>query len=72
MAEALRNERRVRLLGQQPDVHWESMRDERRACYAETDAALAAYDAAAPAPEAKPEAQQFALEGIGASVEASK
>jgi hypothetical protein len=37
---ALINERRVRLLGQEPDVHWESMREERRACYAATDAAI--------------------------------
>lgn len=39
--EALIEERRVRLLGQEPDVHWESMRDIRRACYAATDAAIA-------------------------------
>lgn len=38
---ALTQERRVRLLGQEPNVHWESMRDLRRACYAATDAALA-------------------------------
>jgi hypothetical protein len=41
LREALTEERRVRLLGQEPDVHWESMRDIRRACYAATDAALA-------------------------------
>jgi hypothetical protein len=40
LREALTEERRVRLLGQEPDVHWESMRDIRRACYAATDAAL--------------------------------
>ena len=38
---ALIEERRLRILGQQPDVHWESLRDERRACYAATDAAIA-------------------------------
>lgn len=42
MRDALKEERRVRLLGREPDVHWESMRDIRRACYAETDAALSA------------------------------
>jgi len=41
MLKALRDERRVRLLGQEPSVHWESMREERRACYAATDAAIA-------------------------------
>jgi len=41
LREALAEERRVRLLGQEPDVHWESLRDIRRACYAKTDAALA-------------------------------
>jgi hypothetical protein len=40
LREALAEERRVRLLGQEPDVHWESLRDIRRACYAKTDAAL--------------------------------
>lgn len=38
---ALLEERRLRLLGQEPDVHWESLRDERRACYSATDAAIA-------------------------------
>jgi hypothetical protein len=42
---ALIEERRVRLLGQEPDVHWESMRDVRRACYAATDAAIKAATA---------------------------
>ena len=41
LRETLAEERRVRLLGQEPDVHWESLRDIRRACYAKTDAALA-------------------------------
>jgi hypothetical protein len=41
LREALTEERRVRLLGQEPDVHWETLRDIRRACYAATDAALA-------------------------------
>ena len=44
MREALAEEKRVRLLGQEPDVHWESMRDIRRACYAATDAAIALAD----------------------------
>jgi len=39
LREALKEERRVRLLGQEPDVHWETLRDIRRACYAKTDAA---------------------------------
>lgn len=39
--DALVEERRVRLLGQEPDIHWESMRDLRRAAYAATDAAIA-------------------------------
>jgi hypothetical protein len=38
---ALVNERRIRLLGQEPNVHWESLRDERRRCYEATDAAIA-------------------------------
>jgi len=33
-------ERRIRRLGQEPDMHWESLRDERRAAYAATDAAI--------------------------------
>ena len=41
LLEALIEERRIRLLGQQPDVHWESLRDARRDCYAKTDAAIA-------------------------------
>jgi len=41
LLEALIEERRTRLLGQQPDVHWESLRDARRDCYAKTDAAIA-------------------------------
>lgn len=40
LIDALTEERRIRLLGQQPDIHWESLRDDRRACYAKTDAAL--------------------------------
>jgi hypothetical protein len=40
LREALINERRVRTLGQLPDIHRESLRDARRACYAATDAAL--------------------------------
>lgn len=38
--DALTEERRIRLLGQEPNIHWESLRDDRRACYAKTDAAL--------------------------------
>jgi hypothetical protein len=38
---ALIEERRIRTLGQRDDVHWESMRDMRRTCYAATDAAIA-------------------------------
>jgi hypothetical protein len=45
---ALLDERRVRLLGQESNVHWESMRDERRACYAATDAAIAKATGATP------------------------
>lgn len=41
LLEALIEERRIRLLGQEPDIHWESLRDDRRACYAKTDAAIA-------------------------------
>lgn len=41
LLEALIEERRIRLLGQQPYVHWESLRDARRDCYAKTDAAIA-------------------------------
>jgi len=40
LVEALTEERRIRLLGQQPNINWESLRDVRRACYAKTDAAL--------------------------------
>lgn len=38
---ALIEERRVRLLAQDLNVHWESLRDARRAAYAATDAAIA-------------------------------
>jgi hypothetical protein len=38
---ALLEERRVRLMGQEADVHWESLRDMRRAAIAATDAAIA-------------------------------
>lgn len=38
---ALIEERKIRLLGQEPDVHLESKRDLRRACYAATDDAIA-------------------------------
>jgi len=41
LLEALIEERRVRLLGQESEVHWESMRDLRRASAADTDAAIA-------------------------------
>ena len=41
LLEALIEERRIRLLGQQPDVHWEGLRYDRRACHAATDAAIA-------------------------------
>jgi len=45
LAQALRAERDLRILGQQPDVHWESLRDLRRAVYTATDEALAAHEA---------------------------
>jgi hypothetical protein len=41
LLEALLEERRVRLMGQEDDVHWESLRDMRRAAMAATDAAIA-------------------------------
>jgi hypothetical protein len=41
LLEALLEERRVRLMGQEDDVHWESLRDMRRAAIAATDAAIA-------------------------------
>lgn len=40
LRDALEEERRLRIIGQQPDIHRESIRDMRRACYAATDAAL--------------------------------
>jgi hypothetical protein len=40
LLEALLEERRVRLMGQEDDVHWESLRDMRRAAMAATDAAI--------------------------------
>lgn len=46
LADALRQERLVRSIGQDPNVHWESIRDLRRECYAQTDEALAAYEQA--------------------------
>jgi hypothetical protein len=45
---ALEEERRIRLIGQSPEcgqVHWESMRDMRRAAYASTDATITAIRA---------------------------
>lgn len=44
LLEALKEERRIRLIGQSPECgqsHWESMRDLRRAAYDATDAAIA-------------------------------
>ena len=41
LLEALLEERRVRLMGQEDDVHWESLRDMQRAAMAATDAAIA-------------------------------
>jgi hypothetical protein len=41
LLEALLEERRVRLMGQEDDVHWESLRDMRRAAMAATDAVIA-------------------------------
>ena len=41
LVEALKSERALRVIGQHPDVHWESLRDMRRSVYAATDAALA-------------------------------
>lgn len=41
LLEALKSERALRVIGQHPDVHWESLRDMRRSVYAATDAALA-------------------------------
>ena len=38
---ALIEERRIRLLGQEPDVHWESLRELRRASCEATDSAIA-------------------------------
>jgi hypothetical protein len=43
LVNALAGERHMRNLGQQPDVHWESLRDMRRAACEATDAALAAH-----------------------------
>lgn len=41
LVEALKSERALRVIGQHPDVHWESLRDMRRSVYAATDAVLA-------------------------------
>ena len=41
LLEALKEERRVRLMGQEDHVHWESLRDMRRAAIAATDAVIA-------------------------------
>ena len=41
LVEALKSERTLRVIGQHPDVHWESLRDMRRSVYAATDAAIA-------------------------------
>jgi hypothetical protein len=46
LLEALLEERRVRLMGQEDDVHWESLRDMRRAAMAATDAAIAKAEGA--------------------------
>jgi hypothetical protein len=40
LLQALRDERDLRIQGQQPEVHWESLRDLRRSVYAATDAAI--------------------------------
>ena len=46
LLEALLEERRARLMGQEDDVHWESLRDMRRAAMAATDAAIARAEGA--------------------------
>lgn len=48
LLQALQDERDLRILGQRPDVHWESLRDIRRAVYAATDDAIAKATGSAP------------------------
>lgn len=40
LLKALTEERRLRIIGQQPETHWESLRDLCRQTYAATDAAI--------------------------------
>lgn len=54
LRDALEEERRLRIIGQQPDIHWESIREMRRACYAATDAARSM-----PPSEQEPVAAEF-------------